>query len=316
MTFTFRPAIRDASPLLIGLVGPSGCGKTRSALELATGIRELRGGKIVGLDTEAGRMKHYAPKNGEKADPARGTYDFLHASFGAPFSSDRYTEALTECAREAAGGVVIIDSQSHEHEGQGGYLEYHEAELDRMAGDDWKKRERMTFTGWIKPAAARRRLINTLLQIDCAFVFCFRAKEKLRIVRGQEPIQTGWQAIAGDEFVYEMTVRCLLPPGAMGVPDWSEDAFKYGVAKREDAHVPILPNGERLSVKTGRALAEWVSGAPVVTLDQVCAAISTMTDEASQGAAKALASRLTGEDVKLARKAWVARLEELKGEPI
>jgi hypothetical protein len=63
-------------------------------------------------------------------------------------------------------------------------------------------------------------LINTILQIDCAFVFCFRAKEKLRIKRGENPVEIGWQAIAGEEFAFEMTTRCLLPAGAGGIPDW------------------------------------------------------------------------------------------------
>ncbi len=40
-----------------------------------------------------------------------------------------------------AANVVIDDSMSHEHIGAGGYLEAHEAELDRLAGKDWGKRE-------------------------------------------------------------------------------------------------------------------------------------------------------------------------------
>jgi len=205
MTFTFRKAVREQTPLLIGLVGPSGSGKTLSALRLAKGIQSVRGGKMVGIDTEARRMLHYADH-----------FDFQHMEFTPPFGSDRYSEALVAAAEECENGVVIVDSMSHEHEGAGGYLETHEFELDRMAGDDYKKRDRMTFTAWIKPAAARRRLINKILQLNCAFVFCFRAKEKLKIMRGAEPIQLGWQAIAGDEFAFEMTVRCLLPAGAGG----------------------------------------------------------------------------------------------------
>lgn len=242
-------ARREATPLLIGLVGPSGSGKTKSALRIATGIQRVRGGRVVGIDTEARRMLHYADE-----------FDFRYLEFKPPFSSLRYLAALRAAAEKAEGGVVIVDSMSHEHEGEGGYLEYHETELDRMAGTDGKKRERMTFTAWIRPAQDRRRLINSILQMNCAFVFDFRAKEKLKIVRGQEPIQLGWQAIAGEEFAFEMTVRCLLQPGANGIPDWSEEAFRNGVPKRGEAHRPLIPDGAQLSEQIGERLAQWAKG--------------------------------------------------------
>ena len=251
MTFAFKDSndISGSLPLLIGLIGPSGGGKTLSALRLAKGIQSVRGGLIVGIDTEARRMLHY-----------KSQYQFKYLQFGAPFTSLRYCDALLAAAKEANGGVVIVDSMSHEHEGAGGYLEYHESELDRMAGNDWKKREKCTFTAWIKPSADRTRLINTILQTDCAFIFCFRAKEKLKIMRGSEPIPLGWQAIAGDAFAYEMTVRCLLPPGANGIPDWSEDAFKNHVAKRGNQHIALVPDGAQLNEDIGAKLALWAKG--------------------------------------------------------
>ena len=72
-------------------------------------------------------------------------FPLTYLEFKPPFSSRRYLEALQAAADRAEGGVVVLDSTSHEHEGEGGYLELHESELDRMAGTDWKKRERMTF---------------------------------------------------------------------------------------------------------------------------------------------------------------------------
>lgn len=250
MTFDFiENAKRESTPLLIGLVAPSGGGKTKSALRLAAGIQKVRGGKLVGIDTEARRMLHYADE-----------FPLTYLEFKPPFSSRRYLEALKAAAEKSEGGVVIVDSMSHEHEGEGGYLEFHEQELDRLGGDDWKKRERVTFTAWIKPAQDRRRLINSILQMNCAFIFCFRAKEKLKIVRGQEPIQLGWQAIAGEEFAFEMTVRCLLQPGANGVPDWSAEAFGHGVPKRSDFHRPLIPDGAQLSEAIGERLAQWAKG--------------------------------------------------------
>lgn len=251
MSFVFKPAIRSATPLLIGIVGPSGSGKTKSALRLATGIVSTRGGQIAALDTEANRMLHYADE-----------HQFIHCPFTQPFGSDRYAEALLAAAEAANGGCVIVDSMSHEHEGPGGYLEYHDEEVKRLIEHGGFRNEyAASIPAWNKPVARRRRLINTLLQINCAFVFCFRAKEKLKIEKGKDPVQLGWQAIAGDEFVFEMTVRCLLTPGAEGRPDWSPEAFKHGVPKRAASHVEMFEEGRPLDEATGAKLAEWAAGA-------------------------------------------------------
>lgn len=253
MAFDIRPAAPDHQPIILGLTGPSGSGKTLSALLLAHGVKDVVGGEIGMIDTEGRRGLRYADKT------RFPDFEFKHLDFQPPFSSDRYAEAF---AAMAAAGVktIIIDSMSHEHEGPGGYLEFHDRELDRMAGTDFKKREKMTFTAWIKPAAARRRLINSFLQVPLNFIFCFRAKEKLKIVSGGAPIPLGWQAIAGEEFVYEMIVRALLPPGARGVPDWSAPAFAHGAAKRDDQDRHLFPDGAQITRQIGRDLANAYSG--------------------------------------------------------
>lgn len=251
MGFVFKKAVRERTPLLLGLVGPSGSGKTYSALRLATGIQSIVGGKIVGIDTEARRMLHYADK-----------FDFVHLPFQAPFGSLNYMEAI-KASIDHGARTIIVDSMSHEHEGPGGHLETHEKELDRIAGDDWKKRERATFLAWAKPAANRRKLINYMLQVECNFIFCFRAKEKLKIQRGKEPIELGWQAIAGEEFVFEMLCRCLLLPGSKGAPTWSEEHCALGVPKISDGLEVIFhhPNHQALDEWTGKQLARWAEGA-------------------------------------------------------
>jgi energy-coupling factor transporter ATP-binding protein EcfA2 len=245
VTFQFRPA-RDAAidgtPLLIGLAGPSGGGKTYSALTLAKGIQSVVGGDIAAIDTEAKRMLRYANE-----------FEFKYLEFGAPFSSLRYIDALKAAAATGAK-TIIVDSMSHEHEGPGGYLAYHEAELSRMAGEDWQKRERVKFTAWVKPSGDRRLLINTILQIPANFIFCFRAKEKIALVKKDgktEPVDMGWQTIAGDEFAFEMTTMCILPPRAEGVPDWKAPA-----AKIEKQHKAIFGEGKAITSEMGRQLAE------------------------------------------------------------
>ena len=225
-TFTDSPAVRERVPLLIGLVGPSGSGKTYSALRLATGIQRESGGEIFGIDTEARRMAHYAPKPGQVARPEAGTFAFRHTEFNAPFGPLDYLAAIEHCRKQGAK-VIVIDSMSHEHEGAGGVLDQHETELDRLTSRVTdldlkdKKRDAVNFLAWAKPKGERRRLLNSIVQMNLDLVFCFRAKEKIKLVKingKTEPVALGWQAIAGDEFVYELTASLLLPPASGGVP--------------------------------------------------------------------------------------------------
>ena len=247
--FEDKPATRERVPMLVGLVGPSGSGKTYSALRLATGMQRATGGDIFFIDTESRRALHYADD-----------FDFRHIEMGPPFGSMDYMEAIRHCMKKGAG-VLVIDSMSHEHEGPGGYLETHEAELDRMAGSDYGKRKRMTFSAWIKPSAERRKLISEVLRMGVNAVFCFRAKEKLKLVTGKDPIQLGWQPIAGSEFIFEMTISALMYPGAEGVPNWEPDeAGERVMLKKPEKLAGVFKDGHQISEDTGEALAKWAAG--------------------------------------------------------
>ena len=125
--FTFRPAVRENVGLLIGLAGASGSGKTYTAMRLAAGIAGDK--PFCVIDTEAGRAKHYADM-----------FRFDHGDLTPPFSPDRYADAIM-AADKAGYPVIVVDSVSHVWAGDGGVLDWQDKELDRMAGDDWKKRE-------------------------------------------------------------------------------------------------------------------------------------------------------------------------------
>lgn len=247
--FQDTPATRQRVPVLVGLVGPSGSGKTYSALRLATGLQRVTGGDVGFVDTEARRALHYADR-----------FKFRHLAFGAPFSPLDYLGAIEHFAK-AGVKTIIVDSMSHEHEGPGGVLEMHEAKLDKLAGDDYKKRERMTFVAWAEPKAQRRRLINSILQMDINAIFCFRAKEKIKIVRGEQPIQLGWMPIAGEEFVYEMTVNCLLYPAGGGVPVWApNEVGEKSMVKLPEQFKELFSKSQPLDEATGETLAKWAAG--------------------------------------------------------
>lgn len=251
-TFETKPAVRSQVPLLIGLVSPSGAGKTYSALRLASGIQRVSGGDISVLDTESRRALHYADK-----------FKFHHTPFGSPFGPLDYLAGVEHCVGLGAK-TVIIDSMSHEHEGPGGVLEMHEAEIERMMKAWSTTREKVQLGAWAKPKQDRRRLINSLLQIPCNFILCFRAKPKLRVERGKEPVELGWMPIAGDEWIFEMTLQCLLEPGAQGVPSWNPDGdgAKKIVKLPEQFKSLLLEkhDGKPLSEDIGQALALWAAG--------------------------------------------------------
>lgn len=248
-TFEDTPAVREQTPLLVALVGPSGTGKTFSALRLATGIQRVTGGDVFMVDTEARRGLHYAD-----------SFKFRHVSFGAPFSPLDYLSAIEHCVKKGAK-TVIVDSMSHEHEGPGGVLEMHAAEVQRMSRGDAAKAERVKMLAWQKPKSDRRRLINTLLQIPCNFIFCFRAKQKLKLVRGAEPENLGYMPIAGDEFVYEATLKLLMLPGANGVPVL-QSGFEGEAAmiKVPGQFRQLFAQPQQLSEDIGEALARWAAG--------------------------------------------------------
>ena len=244
-TFEDKPATREQVPIMVGLFGPSGGGKTYSALRLATGIQRVSKGEIFVIDTEARRALHYAEK-----------FKFRHLEFGAPFGPLDYLAAIEHCV-DAGAGVVIVDSMSHEHEGPGGVLEMHDAEVQRMGG------EKHNFRAWSKPKAERRRLINRLLQLRVNAIFCFRAKEKARPDKGARDSlkDLGWMPIAGEEFVYELTTSMLLPPASNGVPDYNpEREGERAMVKLPVQFREMLASGKALSEDAGEALARWAAG--------------------------------------------------------
>lgn len=240
-TFTDSPAVRAAVPLLVGLVGPSGSGKTMSALRIAAGMQRIAGGDIGGIDTEANRMLHYADQ-----------FKFRHLPFGAPFDPLSYLAAVEHFAKKGVK-TIIIDSASHMHEGPGGTLEQHDKEM----GGDFKR----SMLAWQKPKAELRRFLNTVLQLQVNTIWCFRAKEKVKVIQGKDPKPMGFQPVAGDEMFYEMTLSCLLYPNSGGVPSWQpEEMGEKAVIKLPGQFSTLFRERRPLDEATGEALARWAAG--------------------------------------------------------
>ncbi len=285
--FVDRDAVREQVPLLIGLVGPSGSGKTYSALRIASGIQRVTGGPIFVIDTEARRALHYAGEG-------PGKFQFRHVEFGAPFGSLDYLAAIRHCADHKAG-VIVVDSMSHEHEGPGGLIDAHEQELTRMAGNDYAKRERMQMLAWQKPKAARRALLNGIVQLGVSCVMCFRAGEKTKPMKDPKdgklkPVEMGFTPIAGPEFVYEMTMSLMLHPRSDGVPTLRSDLPGENIAIKVPGQFRELMNDrDPLSEDLGERLARWAGGgavaAPRATSVDLAAVLAEGNQAAERGSA-------------------------------
>jgi energy-coupling factor transporter ATP-binding protein EcfA2 len=250
-TFEDKPAVLTAVPLWIGIYGATGSGKTFSALRLATGMQRVTGGEIFYIDTEARRALHYAKR-----------FTFRHVEFAAPFSPLDYLEAVRHCVDRGAK-VLVIDSMSHEHEGPGGVLEWQAAEEERLAKAWNTSRDKAKMSAWQVPKAARRRMIASLLQLPINIVFCFRAKEKLKIIPGRNPEPLGFMPIAGEELAYEMTATALLYPGADGVPTWaSKETGEHVMIKRPEQFRALIDKhrDKPFSEEMGEAFATWAKG--------------------------------------------------------
>lgn len=248
MSFVFKKATRENVGLLIGLAGGTGSGKSYTSMRLATG---MAGDKpFCVIDTEAGRAKHYADQ-----------FTFDHGDLAPPFSPDRYAEAIM-AADKAGYPVIVVDSISHEWASDGGVLDMQEAELDRMAGDDWKKREACKMAAWVRPKLSHKHFVSKLLQVRAHIILAFRAEEKIEMIREDGktkiiPKQTltgldGWVPVSEKNLPFELTASFLLLAKHPGIPH---------PIKLQEQHRALFPLDKPITEESGRALAAWASGA-------------------------------------------------------
>lgn len=251
MSYTFRRAVREQVPLIIGLSGGTGSGKTMSAMRLAKGMSY--GKPFCVIDTENGRASHYADQF---------VFDVL--DLRAPFSPEAYAKAI-QAADTAHYPVIVVDSMSHEWAGEGGVLDAQERELDRMAGDDWKKREACKMAAWIKPKGAHKHMMQTLLQVKAHLLLCFRAEEKIEMVRVDGRLEVrkkdtligkdGWVPICEKNVPFEATCSFLLLASNPGKPH---------PIKLQEQHKPFVKPDHCIDEYAGEQLAKWAMGGTIL----------------------------------------------------
>lgn len=246
--FIAKPPEAGPVPLLIGLEGPPGGGKTCSGHRLMAGIKRVRKGPVVVIDTEAGRAKKF------KAD-----FDFLHVDFPPPFTPSRFWQAIEE-QLHLDPAAIMIDSGSDEHEGEGGVLEWHDRLVREKAFGDNSQ------YAWGPPKADRKALIGRMLRVKVPLLWTFRARE--RTTQEDDPnrrgkkrvVSMGYVPVAPLEIVHALDLVCLLPARANGVAEWSSQKLGEDFAlKLPDYLRPHVQEGQ-LNEATGEALARWAAG--------------------------------------------------------
>lgn len=251
--FIVRPATRIGVKALIGVYGKSGGGKTMSALMLMRGLVGPKG-RITLVDSESGRGSIFADI------PAIGGYSVIDLE--PPFSPSRYLGALE--AAEAESDGIVYDSLSHEHSGSGGVLEMQEAELDRMAGQDWKRREACKMAAWIKPKQEHKRFIGRLLRCKVPLICCLRGEEKTHIQKASNG-EKG--KVITDEFSTPIFDQRFIFEMLLNFEVFEREGKGGFVIARKITHpsiAPLLPKeNEQIGVKTGEAIAAWCLGGAV-----------------------------------------------------
>ena len=232
-----RPAVREGARTVIGLIGPSGSGKTYSGLQLAYGLANGDASKIGLLDTENRRGSLYADAIKNKDGQVQ---QFLIADLYPPFSPARYSQAIKEF-QEAGVEVLVVDSGSHEWEGEGG--------CEDIADDGGK------VANWKKAKREHKRFMNTLLACDMHIILCLRAREKVKMVKNNgkiEPESIGLQPICEKNVPFELTVSLMM----------HDQGLRQDVLKCPADLQPILGRGEGyLTPKDGLNVRRWVDGA-------------------------------------------------------
>lgn len=177
-----RKAQKSKSKLRVGLAGTSGSGKTYSALLLASGMTDWK--KICIIDTENGSADLYDNLGG---------YNVI--TLKAPFSPERYIEAI-KTAEDAGMEVIIIDSISHEWDGEGGCLQIQE----QLGG---------RFQDWGKVTPRHHHFVQTILQSKCHVITTVRKKQDYAMVQenGRTKVEKkGLKEITKEGFEYELTL--------------------------------------------------------------------------------------------------------------
>ena len=235
MSFEIKKAERKGACVVISLSGQSGCGKTYSAIRLARGLVGEKG-KIGVIDTEQKRASLYAD--------IYGGFDVIDLE--PPYSPKRYCEAI-RTFKEAGYNAVIVDSMSHEWEGEGSVLDM----VDKK-----KEQSKRSDPGvWAIPKAEHRHLMSYILNCGMHMILCFRTKfimeqvvnedGKKEWVKNPEP-----KVVTEPNSDYDMTVKISLN---------KDTKFPEVIEKCPEGIEYLFKKDDYITEKSGEGIIKWLN---------------------------------------------------------
>ena len=216
------------------IVGQSGTGKTYSALLFARGMVG-KDGKIVVIDTEGKRALIYAD------DQQIG--GFSHVDFKPPYSSRRFQECINSQV-QAGFDAIIIDSASHEHEAEGGMLDFADHEEYRI---NQSGGQRVSQRKWIKPKAEHNRYMRAVLSSPAHIIFCCREKKIVDV--NAKPPKEILEPVCEKNFMFEMMIVMRLDQEHRAHFTKVPEPFKAHI---RDGDILTVEHGQMLMQEAGR----------------------------------------------------------------
>lgn len=222
---SLRKATRQQTKIRIGLSGPSGSGKTYSALLLASGMAPWE--KIAVIDTENGSADLYSHLGG---------YSVI--TLTAPFSPERYIEAIEACEKSGME-VIIIDSVTHEWDGKGGCLESNELIAQtKFKGNTW--------AAWSVTTPRHQKFIAAIVGSSCHIITTARSKTDTIQTEDKKVKKVGMKEIQREGFEYELTLNFNL----------DRDGH-YAMASKDRTGMFIDADPFKITRETGEKILEW-----------------------------------------------------------
>lgn len=183
----------EAKPALAAAFeGMTRSGKTFGALRFAKGLVGGDMSKVALIDLEGTRSVPYL-----KSKLVGG---FKRIPFKAPYSSERATEAIDWAVAQGVK-VIIFDSMSLLHEGEGGLLEQFEQEKERIAqktSEAAAERQKYTI-----PKIQYKRMLLHATTLPIHFIATFRQNE----VQDQKTNKPVIKTIAEKSTLYEFELQ-------------------------------------------------------------------------------------------------------------
>jgi len=223
----FKKAERKQSRLRLCISGPSGAGKTEGALTIATSLHG--GGKIAVIDTENGSASLYADR-----------FDFDVLNLEPPYSPQRFVDAIKD-AGNSGYSVIVIDSATHEWDGEGGCLDMNE----QIARAKFKGN---TWSAWSDTTKEHQKFINAILHSPCHIICTARSKTETA-QEGKRIMRLGTKLVQRDNFEYEFTVAL----------DLIHDCH-IATAIKDRTSIFSSRQPEPITANTGALLREWLDG--------------------------------------------------------